>query len=147
MRDDTPAQDPDRDHRQCDGALARAFGFLGKRWNGMILSILADGPVGFSEIARTAGGVSASVLSDRLSELAAAGLLVRVVNDTRPPTVDYTLTPAGIALLPVLNQLGQWASEHLADHDACLAAADSDMCDGVDQPAEPLDETAPAPVS
>ena len=39
----------DQDDRTCDGALARAFEFLGKRWNGVILGTLTRGPAAFSE--------------------------------------------------------------------------------------------------
>ncbi|GMA86714.1 hypothetical protein GCM10025868_19640 [Angustibacter aerolatus] len=56
------------DPRACDGALARAFGFLGKRWNGVILGTLGSGPLGFSDLRRAVQGISDSVLSDRLSE-------------------------------------------------------------------------------
>ena len=51
-RDDvSAARDASAPHdiRQCDAALARAFEFLGKRWNGMILGTLAAGPTGFAE--------------------------------------------------------------------------------------------------
>ena len=54
-----------------DEALARAFEFLGKRWNAMILAALAPGPAGFAEISRGIEPISDSVLSGRLSELSA----------------------------------------------------------------------------
>lgn len=94
-------------------ALSAAFGLLGKRWNGMIIGRLADGATGFASLRRGIGGITDSMLSDRLSELAAAGLVDRSVTDTRPPTVSYRLTDAGHALLPVLHQLASWAREHL----------------------------------
>jgi DNA-binding HxlR family transcriptional regulator len=53
------------------------------------------------------------VLSDRLTELAGVGLVERTVADTRPPTVRYELTPAGVSLLPVLDQLAGWAAGNL----------------------------------
>ena len=53
----------------CDAALVRAFSFLGKRWNGVILGSLVYGEAGFSELKRRVEGISDSVLSDRLSEL------------------------------------------------------------------------------
>ena len=104
---------PALDHQRCDAALARAFGFLGKRWNGILLATLQDGPVGFTALRRSVAGITDSVLSDRLSELAAAGLVVRTVVDSRPPGVSYALSPAGQALLPVLDQLAAWARDNL----------------------------------
>jgi DNA-binding HxlR family transcriptional regulator len=97
----------------CDSGLARAFDFLGKRWNGVILGTLSLGTAGFADIRRGVGGITDSVLSDRLTELTAAGLVLREVSDSRPPSVTYELTPAGQALLPVFEQLSEWATANL----------------------------------
>jgi DNA-binding HxlR family transcriptional regulator len=97
----------------CDAALTQAFGLLGKRWNGMIMGSLMTGPAGFSEIRRGLGGISDSVLSERLSELTAAGLLVREVDPGPPVGVRYGLSPQGEALIPVLNDLKVWARGNL----------------------------------
>lgn len=99
--------------RVCDAALARAFGFLGKRWNGVILATLIAGPAGFSELKRAVAGISDSVLSDRLSELAGAGLVIRTVDAGPPVAVEYELTASGHALLPALSELTTWAAENL----------------------------------
>jgi DNA-binding HxlR family transcriptional regulator len=99
--------------RACDAALSKAFGFLGKRWNGMLIGVLLTGRAGFSELRRALGGISDSVLSDRLSELAAAGLVRRTVDPGPPVAVSYELTPSGAALAPALGQLSTWAAENL----------------------------------
>lgn len=99
--------------RACDGALSRAFGFLGKRWNGVILGTLMSAPAGFAELRRAVAGISDSVLSERLTELAGAGLVLRTVDEGPPVAVQYALTPAGRALLPALNELTTWAAENL----------------------------------
>ncbi|HUY44741.1 MAG TPA: helix-turn-helix domain-containing protein [Streptosporangiaceae bacterium] len=99
--------------RACDAALARAFGFLGKRWNGVILATLLSGPAGFSELRRAVAGISDSVLSERLTELCRAGLVHRSVDEGPPVAVGYALTPAGQALLPALRELTSWAEENL----------------------------------
>jgi DNA-binding HxlR family transcriptional regulator/alkylated DNA nucleotide flippase Atl1 len=96
-----------------DAALARAFEFLGKRWNGVVLGNLRSGPAGFRELARATGAISDSVLSDRLSDLARAGLIDRTVDEGPPITVSYALTDRGKALLPALQQISLWAQEHL----------------------------------
>jgi DNA-binding HxlR family transcriptional regulator len=96
-----------------DAALGRAFEFLGKRWNGVVLGNLHDGPAGFRELSRAIGGISDSVLSDRLSDLATAGLIARTVDDGPPVTVSYALTDRGQALIPALQQISLWAQEHL----------------------------------
>jgi DNA-binding HxlR family transcriptional regulator len=99
--------------RACDGALTRAFEFLGKRWNGVILGTLLGGPAGFAELRRAVSGISDSVLSDRLGELGRAGLVQRTVDAGPPISVAYELTPAGQALLPALEALTTWAAENL----------------------------------
>lgn len=109
--DDGVAHDP----RACDGALARAFGFLGKRWNGVLLATLLGGGRGFADLRRAVAGISDSVLSERLSELARAGLVVRTVDEGPPVAVAYALSPAGRALLPALTELTAWARVHLPE--------------------------------
>jgi DNA-binding HxlR family transcriptional regulator len=99
--------------RVCDAALARAFAFLGKRWNGVLLGTLTTGPAGFAELRRALGGISDSVLSERLSELAGAGLVARTVTEGPPVSVSYALTPAGQALLPAMQELTAWAADNL----------------------------------
>lgn len=98
--------------RACDAALARAFEFLGKRWNGVLLGTLIQGPAGFAELRRGLG-ISDSVLSDRLVELARAGLVARTVDAGPPVAVSYALTANGRAVLPALQALTAWAEENL----------------------------------
>jgi len=96
-----------------DAALARAFIFLGKRWNAVILGILGDGPAGFRELSRAIGPISDSVLSQRLAELSGAGLITRAVEPGPPVSVAYAPTECGKALLPALAQIARWADEYL----------------------------------
>jgi DNA-binding HxlR family transcriptional regulator len=98
-----------------DEDLARAFAFLGKRWNGVVLGSLRSGPAGFCELARSIEGISDSVLSSRLADLGDAGLIERRVEDGPPVAVRYCLTPRGEALIPALEQIAQWAQEHLPE--------------------------------
>jgi DNA-binding HxlR family transcriptional regulator len=100
----------------CNRALVRAFEFLGKRWSGVVLGSLVDGPAGFRELSRAVTGISDSVLSERLSELTAAGLILRTVDEGPPIAVAYSLTPAGQALVPALHALADWAAHHLPEH-------------------------------
>jgi DNA-binding HxlR family transcriptional regulator len=108
-----PLEQTAHDGAVCDTALVAAFGLLGKRWNGIILGTLGTGPVGFAELRRGIGQITDSVLSDRLTELAVAGLIERSVTDARPPGVSYGLTAQGRALIPILEQLARWAGTNL----------------------------------
>lgn len=104
----------EHDPRVCDAAVSHAFSVLGKRWNGMILDVLGSGDLSFANLRRAVGGISDAVLSDRLTELAAAQLLERRVDAGPPVSVTYALTDAGTRLVPILAQLGAWADANLA---------------------------------
>jgi DNA-binding HxlR family transcriptional regulator len=97
----------------CDAAISHAFSILGKRWNGMIMDALSGGPLSFVALRRTVTGISDAVLSDRLSELSEAVLVTRDVDPGPPVAVAYALTPQGERLIPVLQQLGDWARDNL----------------------------------
>ena len=108
------AADPDAERTaRCSVALSRAFGILGKRWNGVILGALGQGPAGFAELSRAIGSISDSMLSDRLSELVAVGVVTREVAAGPPVTVSYALTAAGEALDPILGDLEGWVRNYL----------------------------------
>lgn len=59
------------------------------------------------------GGTGDSVLSERLGDLAAGGLITRTVGDGPPVTVTYRLTERGRALMPALDQIARWARDNL----------------------------------
>lgn len=99
---------------RCDAALSAAFEILGKRWNGVILGVLAEDDARFADLSRGLGGsISDSMLSARLAELTELGLISRVVVEGPPVSVRYSLTASGRALIPALNSLGTWAQDHL----------------------------------
>jgi DNA-binding HxlR family transcriptional regulator len=106
------ADDPRIPH-QCDAAVSHAFTILGKRWNAMIVDSLRAGPLSFAALRRSVSGISDAMLSERLTELGEATLLTRVVEPGPPVSVHYALTPGGGELLPLLELLGTWATEHL----------------------------------
>ncbi|PXW31384.1 UNVERIFIED_CONTAM: HxlR family transcriptional regulator [Williamsia faeni] len=104
--------------RACDGALRDAFTLLGKRWNGVLLGSLMHGPAGFAELRTAIGGISDSVLSGRLVELAEAGVIERTVESGPPVSVSYRLTPSGEALMPILEGLTRWAAGNLCTRES-----------------------------
>ncbi|WP_372341416.1 winged helix-turn-helix transcriptional regulator [Streptomyces sp. CC224E] len=96
-----------------DIGMTRVFGLLGKRWTGLIVSVLMAGPRHFADLRRAIPGISERMLSDRLTELGAAGLVVRQVDEGPPLRVSYRLSAAGEALGPALRELGVWAEKYL----------------------------------
>jgi DNA-binding HxlR family transcriptional regulator len=97
--------------------LARAFKFLGKRWNAVILGHLSASPAGFRDLGRAIDGISDSVLSDRLADLTAGGLITRTVIEGPPMATSYELTGRGRALMPALEQIALWARDNLPADD------------------------------
>jgi DNA-binding HxlR family transcriptional regulator len=98
-----------------DLALTRVFALLGKRWTGLVVAVLNHQPAHFAELRRAITGISERMLSDRLTELADAGLVTREVNPGPPLRVRYALTDAGHALGPALEELQRWAERHLPE--------------------------------
>ncbi|MGI5376768.1 winged helix-turn-helix transcriptional regulator [Streptomyces sp. CA-251387] len=103
------------DCKRVDEGISRVFQLLGKRWTGPIVSVLTAGPAYFVALRRAIPGISERMLSDRLTELTAAGLVVREVYEGPPLRVVYRLTEAGAALEPALTELGGWAKKHLPE--------------------------------
>jgi DNA-binding HxlR family transcriptional regulator len=102
------------DALSCD-AMSSVFALLGKRWSGIIMSTLISGPARFSELGRQVAGVSERMLSNRLTELIAAGLVERQVLEGPPVGVLYQVTPKGAALRPALDELQRWAEQNLGE--------------------------------
>ena len=88
-----------------------AIQLLGKRWTGLILDSLLDGSRRFCELTATVEGLSDRVLSDRLRELEAEGIVERMVYPQIPVRVEYRLTEKGRDLKPVVQSIHEWA-EH-----------------------------------
>ncbi|MEV5437501.1 helix-turn-helix domain-containing protein [Streptomyces sp. NPDC052682] len=114
--------EPDHDVGACkrvDKGISRVFQLLGKRWTGPIVAVLLDQPAHFTDLRRAIPGISERMLSDRLTELGAAGLVLREVEEGPPLRVRYRLTEAGAALRSALQELGEWAEKHLPEHPPC----------------------------
>jgi DNA-binding HxlR family transcriptional regulator len=90
--------------------MAHALDLLGERWAMLVLRELAYGPRRFSELKADLQGISANVLTQRLIELEARGL-VRKVKLPPPASVQvYEATEWGLEAVPVIAGLGKWAA-------------------------------------
>ena len=88
-----------------------AIQLLGKRWTGLLLYALLEGPQRFCELTATVEGLSDRVLSDRLRELEVEGVVERIVYPQIPVRVEYQLTEKGRALKPVVVAIHNWAEK------------------------------------
>ena len=89
--------------------IERGMRVLGGKWKGSILWHLKDGPVRFNDLARQLGGASKKMVTQRLREMEAAGLVTREVVSDRPIAVTYQLTEFGKTALGFLEDLKNWA--------------------------------------
>lgn len=85
-----------------------AFKLLGKRWTGLIINQLLDGPKRFNVIEAEVK-ISGKVLSERLKELESLGIISRSVYPETPVRIEYELTKKGYALKPIMDEVANWS--------------------------------------
>lgn len=92
--------------------LESAFEVLGRKWNAVIIDVLAQRPARFGELRAAVAGISDRMLSGRLRELVDAGL----VTHTRlpPGPTAYAVTADGKALALALGQVCAWSQRRTA---------------------------------
>jgi DNA-binding HxlR family transcriptional regulator len=101
---------PDEHLEHCPAEVTLDF-IVGK-WRPMVIYWLLEGPMRFNELQRRLGAVTHRTLSKTLKEMTAQGLVTRRDYGEIPPRVDYTLTPLGRSLQPVLVAMQRWAEEY-----------------------------------
>jgi DNA-binding HxlR family transcriptional regulator len=87
----------------------RAVEVIGKRWTGAIVRSMLSGSVRFSEILAGVPGLSDRLLSERLRELEAEGIVERHVYPETPVRIEYELTEKGRELEAIVYALDRWA--------------------------------------
>lgn len=103
--------------------VAQSIELLGGRYKLMILRALlqADRALRFGELRRQVPGASQKTVTRNLRDLEASGILTRTVFAEVPPRVEYALTEAGAALMPVFEALRDWRAAHRGVGDATVA--------------------------
>jgi DNA-binding HxlR family transcriptional regulator len=90
----------------------RALKAISGRWKASILYYLFAEPRRLSELKRLAPAASQKMLAQQLRELEAHGLVKRVVFPRVPPHVEYSVTPLGKTLEPIVASLCEWGRAH-----------------------------------
>ncbi|HVL65075.1 MAG TPA: helix-turn-helix domain-containing protein [Actinomycetota bacterium] len=103
-------------------AYTRAIEIIGRRWTGAILRAMLSGASRFSEILGQVPGLSDRLLSERLKELEAEGIIERRVTPTTPVRIEYVLTDKGDSLSSVIRAVAEWAGRWAQPEDACADA-------------------------
>jgi DNA-binding HxlR family transcriptional regulator len=84
---------------------------IGGRWKVLVIHHLLEGTQRFGELSRRLGGISARTLTRQLRELEECGVIDRHVHQQIPPKVEYSLTPLGRELKPVLYAMHAWGEK------------------------------------
>lgn len=87
---------------------------IGDKWKVLILRDLLTGAKRFGELKKSIGSVSQKVLTAQLRAMEESGLLTRTVYAEVPPRVEYSLTPLGQSLKPILDAMQNWGEGYKA---------------------------------
>lgn len=93
-------------------SIKDALEALEGRWKILILFSLSEGPKRFKQIAKEVHGITDKTLSKELKNLEMNKLIRREVRNTFPPTVEYSITPHGLSLEKVIDELHFWGLSH-----------------------------------
>jgi len=98
---------------------------VGDKWSMLVIDLLGQGTMRFTELHRAVDGITARMLTVTLRGLERDGIVTRTIHPVIPPRVEYALTPMGRTLLDAIGQLVSWADSHLPEIEAARAAYDA----------------------
>ncbi|MFP5271053.1 winged helix-turn-helix transcriptional regulator [Coleofasciculus sp.] len=93
--------------------VERTLEVIGGRWKVLILRELFEEVKRFGQLHRALHGITQKMLTQQLRELEADGIVHREVYLQVPPKVEYSLTPLGESLKPILEAMHEWGVKHL----------------------------------
>src|SRR4051794_17104412 len=102
-------------------AVTATAELIGAKWTAVILHDLSEGPRRFTEVEHACAGISPRTLSERLHLLEGEEIVTRTSFGGSPPRVEYSLTPKGRAMLPIIQEMRRFGRGWLAcshDHSA-----------------------------
>lgn len=91
-----------------------AVSVLGGTWKLTLVKHLAEGPLRFGELGRRVPAANRKTLTRQLRELEEDGIVHREVHPEVPPKVEYSLTPLGRSLSPVVEAMDEWGADYAA---------------------------------
>ena len=90
---------------------------IGDKWKVLILRDLMPGTKRFGELKKSIGSVSQKVLTAQLRDMEKSGLISRKVYAEVPPRVEYSLTPLGQSLKPILDRMVKWGENYKSQNE------------------------------
>ncbi|MBR8836205.1 MAG: helix-turn-helix transcriptional regulator [Stigonema ocellatum SAG 48.90 = DSM 106950] len=101
-----------QNHSRLTCEVETTLDVIGGRWKVLIIRELISGVKRFGELQRSLTGITQKMLTQQLREMEEDGIIHREVYPQIPPKVEYSLTPLGESLKPILYAMHQWAVEH-----------------------------------
>ena len=92
--------------------VAATVALIGSKWKLLILRNLMARPWRFNELKKDLDGISQKVLTDSLRSLEADGIVLRTVYPEVPPRVEYSLSPLGESMRPILSAMESWGKAY-----------------------------------
>ena len=92
--------------------VAATVALIGSKWKLLILRNLMARPWRFNELKKDLDGISQKVLTDSLRSLEADGIVLRTVYPEIPPRVEYSLSPLGESMRPILSAMESWGKAY-----------------------------------
>lgn len=93
--------------------VERTLEVIGGRWKVLILRELFQGVKRFNELQRAVSGITQKMLTQQLREMESDGIVHREIYLQVPPKVEYSLTPLGKSLKPIIDSMHEWGIEHI----------------------------------
>jgi DNA-binding HxlR family transcriptional regulator len=93
--------------------VERTLEVIGGRWKVLILRELFQGVKRFNELQRTVNGITQKMLTQQLREMESDGIVHREIYLQVPPKVEYSLTPLGQSLKPIIDSMHEWGIQHI----------------------------------
>lgn len=100
-----------KDFDMADCGIRNLLDRVGDKWSLMIIDMLSEGTLRYSELDHKIGSISQKMLTVTLKSLETDGLIDRKVYPQVPPRVEYSLTELGETLLPSITMLKRWAAD------------------------------------
>ena len=95
-----------------DCPVATTVQLIGSKWKLLILRNLLQRPWRFTELQKNLTGISQKVLTGSLRSMESDGIIVRTVYAEVPPRVEYSLSPLGESMRPILSAMEQWGTAY-----------------------------------